>query len=272
MPFVEKYAADAMRMFGALEAGLGSDVRFSEDRLSGVSKFMTKLWNIARFISMFPIPKDIKFAKLTPVDQWVLAELNNIIRQILPECDHLDFHKPAIEIRGFTWNLFADHVMEMVKGRAFNTDGAFSKSEQESAWFMLHQVLQIITRALAPITPYITDRIYRELYDPKGIHRQPYPEVHKDWVSEMTKDTELLLQTNSAFWRFKREAGLSLRQGIPEAYIDESLKPWDNDLIAMHGIEKLNFGVPHDTRFMEVKLPESEGVIFILPPPDDEQK
>ncbi|GAG61919.1 unnamed protein product, partial [marine sediment metagenome] len=56
MPFVEKYGADAMRMFGALEAGLGSDVRFSEERLAAVSKFTTKLWNIARFISMFPVP------------------------------------------------------------------------------------------------------------------------------------------------------------------------------------------------------------------------
>ena len=271
MPFVEKYGADAMRMFGALEAGLGSDVRFSEDRLAGVSKFMTKLWNIARFISMFPIPKDIKFNKLTPVDQWILAELNKTIEKIIPECNILDFHKPAIEIRGFAWSLFADHVMEMVKGRAFNTDDAFSKDEQQSAWFMLHQVLQIVVRALAPITPFITDRIYRELYNEKGVHREPYPAVHKDWSSELTKYTDLVLQTNSAFWKFKRETGLSLRQGIPEAFISEDLRPWKNDLVAMHGIEQLSFGQPKDDRFISVKLPESEGEIYILPPVEEKK-
>ncbi len=271
MPFVEKYGADAMRMFGALEAGLGSDVRFSEDRLSGVSKFMTKLWNIARFISMFPIPRDIKFDKLTPVDQWVLAELNEVIGKIIPECNLLDFHKPAIEIRGFAWNLFADHVMEMVKGRAFNTDAAFSEQEQQSAWFMLHQVLQVVTRALAPITPFITDRIYRELYNENGIHREPYPSIQKDWNSEMTKYTDLVLQTNSAFWKFKRETGLSLRQGLPEAFISENLKPWKSDLMAMHGIEKLNFGKPTNDGFVEVKLPEAEGVIYILPPAEEKK-
>ncbi len=269
MPFVEKYGADAMRIYGAFEAGLGSDVRFSEDRLAGVSKFMTKLWNIARFISIFPIPKEIPFKKLTPVDQWILAEANAMVERIIPECDQLDFHKPAIEIRGFTWNLFADHIMEMIKGRAFNTDNMFSKSETESAWYTLHEVLKIITRALAPITPFITDRIYRELYDKKGVHGHDYPEVRKERKSPLTEHTELLVQTNSAFWKFKRENGISLRQGLSEAYVSEDLKEWVKDLQAMHGIEKISFGKPKDDNFIEVKMPEYEGVIYILPPAEE---
>ncbi|RDE10874.1 MAG: valine--tRNA ligase [Candidatus Thorarchaeota archaeon] len=269
MPFVEKYGADAMRMFGILEAGLGSDVRFSEDRLAGVSKFMTKLWNIARFISMFPIPKEMGFKKLTSVDQWILAELNKVLERIVPECDLLDFHKPATEVRGFTWNFFADIVMEMIKGRALNTNGTFSADEQKSAWSTLHEVLKKVTRALAPITPFITDRIYRELYDERGVHRQSYPLVRKDWESDLTEHTVLLLQTNQALWKFKRENGISLRQGLPEAYIPENLRPWSKDLQAMHGIERISFGQPNDAKFVEVKFLEVEGAIYIRPPAEN---
>jgi len=266
MPFVEKYGADAMRIYGALEAGLGSDVRFSEDRLAGLSKFMTKLYNVARFISMFPIPDPLPFKELTQVDQWILAETNALVERIVPECNLLDFHKPAIDIRGFTWNFFADHVLEMIKGRSFNSDGAFTEEEQKSAWFTLHEVLKVITRALAPMTPFITDKIYRELYDAKGVHRHSYPSPEKTWNSPLTEHTELLLQTNSGFWKFKRENGLSLRQGLPEAYISENLKPWTRDLQAMHGVEKISFGEPKDERFIEVTLPETQNVIYILPP------
>ncbi len=269
MPFVEKYGADAMRIYGALEAGLGSDVRFSEDRLAGVSKFMTKLYNIARFISMFPIPEPIPFKKLTQVDQWILAETNALVERIIPECDLLDFHKPAIDIRGFTWNFFADHVLEMIKGRSFNSDSAFTEDEQLSAWFTLHEVLKVISRALAPMTPFISDRIYRELYDAKGIHRHSFPTYERTWNSPLTEHTELLMQTNSGFWKFKRESGLSLRQGLPEAYISENLKPWIKDLQAMHGVEKISFGKPKDDRFVEVTLPETEKVIYILPPTEE---
>ncbi len=271
MPFVEKYGADAMRIYGALEAGLGSDVRFSEDRLAGVSKFMTKLYNIARFISMFPIPESIPFKSLTPVDQWILAEANALVERIVPECNLLDFHKPAIEIRGFTWNFFADHVLEMLKGRSLNSDSTFTEKEQQSAWFTLHEVLKVISRALAPMTPFITDRIYREIYDEKGIHRHSYPTPQKTWTSPLTEYTELLLQTNSGFWKYKRENNLSLRQGIPEAYISENLKLWARDLQAMHGIEKINFGKPMDDRFVEVTLPESDKVMYILPPADSKE-
>jgi valyl-tRNA synthetase len=271
MPFVEKYGADAIRIYGALEAGLGSDIRFSEDRLAGISKFMTKLYNIARLISMFPIPDPIPFKKLTPVDQWILAEANSLVGRIVPECNLLDFHKPAIEIRGFAWNFFADHVLEMIKGRSFNSDGKFTDDEQKSAWYTLHEVLKIIARALAPMTPFITDRIYRDLYDEKGIHGHRFPSFEKSWKSDLTNYTELLTQTNSGFWKFKRETGLSLRQGLPEAYISETLKPWTKDLQAMHGVEKMGFGKPKDDKFVEVALPEFDEVIYVLPPEKEKE-
>ncbi|MCK5302736.1 MAG: class I tRNA ligase family protein, partial [Candidatus Thorarchaeota archaeon] len=261
--------ADAIRFFGVLEAGLGSDIRFSEDRLAGVSKFMTKLWNIARFISMFPVPEKMRFADLTPVDQWVLAEANKTVERILPDCDLLDFHKPAIEIRRFAWNFFADHVLEMLKGRCFNGEGTFTENEQKSAWFALHETLKIILKALAPITPFITDRVYRELYDPKGIHQKAYPSPQEEWISEMTEHTGLLIQTNAAFWKFKRESGLSLRQGVPEAYVSDELKPWARDLQAMHGIETIGFGKPPGDGFVDVIIPETEEVIFVKPPPTE---
>ncbi len=270
MPFVEKYGADAMRLFGALEAGHGSDIRFSEDRLAGVSKFMTKLWNIARFISMFPIPEPIEFKKLTPMDQWILTETNQFIERILPEFDLLDFHKPAIEIRGFTWNYFADHIVEMIKGRCFNGEGTFTDEEQQSAWYTVHEVLKVIVKTLAPISPFVTDRIYRELYDEKGVHGQSFPSTEKTWTSKLTEHSNLLLQTNAGFWKFKRENELSLRQELPEAYVSENLKPWAKDLQAMHGLEKIGFGKPKGAEYVEVQLPEMEDVIYILPPTKEE--
>ena len=81
----------------------------------------------------------------------------------------------------------------------------------------------------------------------------------------MTKFTDLILRTNTGFWKFKRESGISLRQGLPATYISEDLKPWAKDLQAMHGIEEIGFGKPPDDNFIEVQLPESEEFIYIRP-------
>ncbi len=266
-PFIEKYGADAMRLFGVLEAGLGSDIRFSEERLGGIARFMTKLWNIARFVSMFPVPDKIPFKELTPVDKWILAEANKMVEAILPGCESLDFHRPAIEIRSFMWNFFADHVLEMLKGRCFNGEGQFTEEEQKSGWYVLHEVLRLILRALAPITPFITDKIYRELYNECGVHREPYPSVNKTWKSKLTEYTDLVIQTNSAFWKYKRENGISLRQGLPAAYLPKSLKPWAKDLQAMHGLEKIHFTIPKSkTGLVELALGDSGETILVRPP------
>ena len=265
-PIIAKYGADALRMFGVLEAGLGSDVRFVEDRLAGVSKFMTKLWNMARFVSMFPVPRGIEFDHLTDVDKWILAEVNQFIDRITPDCEVLDFHMPATEIRTFAWNFLADHVLEMLKGRCFGTEGGFEAIEQESGWYTLHETLKVVLRALAPVCPFVTDAIYRELYGKKGIQREPFPTRRPEWKSGLTKHTALLLATDAGFWKYKRENGLSLRQTLPEACISVKLRPWARDLQAMHGIGKIRFSKPKDKSFVVVPLPESEEVIYIRPP------
>ncbi len=219
---------------------------------------------------MFPQQNDLDITNLTEVDKWVLAELNQLVERIIPDCDTLDFHKPAVEIRSFTWNLFADHILEMLKGRAFNFEGIFNETEQKSAWLVLHTALETLLRTMAPIIPFVTDSIYRQLYNPDGIHTELYPTPNKNWESKLVDHTDLLLRTNSGFWKFKREIGQSLRVGLPEACVSKELEPWGKDLQAMHGIEVLNFAKPETDGFVEVILPESEDVIYILPPESKE--
>jgi hypothetical protein len=107
------------------------------------------------------------------------------------------------------------------------------------------------------------------MYDKAGVHRKSYPSVNKEWASELILYTDLLQKTNGGFWKFKRENNLSLRLGLPEAYVSEKLKPWAKDLMAMHGIEKLYYGAPKDDGLVEVTLPESEEVIFVRSPPSE---
>jgi valyl-tRNA synthetase len=189
-----------------------------------------------------------------------------MVKRILPDCERLDFHKPAKEVRNFTWNVFADHILEMLKGRCFNSDGMFTEHEQKSAWFALHETLAVILRALAPITPFLTEKVYRELYGEDSIHREPFPSSQSDYESELTDYTTLLQAVNGGFWGFKRENGISLREGLSAAYIPRELTPWGKDLQAMHGVESLKFGKPDDDSYAMIDLPEREAAIYILPP------
>jgi len=228
-PLLKKYGADAFRFWNAQESSLGSDFRCSEQRILSASKFLTKLWNIARFISIFPQPKA---AKLTKADRWILAELNNLIEECLEGYKNFNFFIPSNKIREFTWNIFASHYIEMVKTRAYGK--GFNRKEQESAWFTLHTCLKTITLLLTPIIPFITDFIWRKLYSKENINTEKFPK--EKWKSKLTKLTSKLIEFNSEIWEEKKRKGISLKESI-KIKIPKELKAFENDLIAMHNIK-----------------------------------
>ena len=229
IPMLEKYGADNFRFWNAAEVSLGYDFRCSEQRIQGASKFLTKFWNISRFISSFPEPKK---AKLTKTDEWMLGELSSFVKDCLKGYENFNFFVPASKIREFTWNLFAAHYLEMVKARAYGE--GFSKSEQQSAWFTLHTCLKTILLLAAPITPFISDEIWRKMYGKKSIHSEQFPEPR--WKTELAKLTPKLTEFNSKIWDEKKKKGLSLKDEIA-AEIPKELKIFEKDLTAMHKIK-----------------------------------
>lgn len=229
-PILERYGGDSFRFWNAAEASLGSDFRCSEGRISSASKFLTKLWNISRFISMLPEPKR---ARLTATDKWILAELSRLIEDCLYGYTDFNFFIPANRIREFTWSIFADHYIEMTKPRAYSQ--GFTKEEQKAAWYTLHACLKTILILSAPIIPFMTDDIWRQLYSKKSIHLEQFPKAK--WESNLTKLTTKILEFNSAIWSTKKEKGMSLRDTIL-IKIPKSLKLFEKDLKAMHNIKK----------------------------------
>lgn len=228
IPILERYGADCFRFWCAQEASLGEDFRISEAKIASAGKFLSKLWNIARYVSMFPKPRKVKLA---PTDRWILAELSKTVETCLEGYGEFNFFIPSNEIRRFVWNIFAPHYIEMSKPRAYGQ--GFTSAEQESAFYTLHTVLKSVLLLLAPITPFITDHIWRKLYGRKSIHLERFP--RPTWPKDYAKYTDKIFEFNSRIWGLKKSRNLSLRDEIAEE-IPEELKIFEKDLKAMHRI------------------------------------
>jgi len=221
-PLIEKHGADAIRFFVASETNPGDDFRISEQKIGGAGKFLTKLWNAARFISSFDVPEA---GKLHPTDEWILAEVNRLIEECRGAYAELDVFLSSNRVRDFLWNLFAPHYMEMVKARAYAGD--------TGALWTLHTCLRDVLRLLAPIAPFSTDRIWREVYG-GSVHGETFP-MPRDGIPASRLDaTPPLLAFNSEVWKQKRDKGLSLNVELPGVAIPENLEPFAEDLRRMH--------------------------------------
>lgn len=229
IPIIEKYGADAFRFWNAAEASLGSDFRCSEERIAGAGKFLTKLWNVARFISSFPGGKKTEPKGL---DKWILNELNIMVEGCRKGYDGYNFFIPANRIRDFVWNVFAPYYIELAKPRAYAGDA--------SALYTLHHCLKTVLKLLAPIAPFSTDYIWHTRYETKSIHTEHFPEAGTRYDVGFT--TAELVALNSAIWKFKKEQQLSLKSGIQELVVPEKFSVVAEDLRAAHNAKKIRYG------------------------------
>jgi valyl-tRNA synthetase len=229
LPVIEKLGADTFRFWSASEINHGYDFRCNEQKIESTKKFLSKLWNVSRFLSSFPA---LKSGTPYPTDQWILSELNNLIKECKKGYDQYNFFIPAIAIREFTWNLFAAHYIEMVKARAYGI--GFSDEERDGAIFTLHKTLSTILKLLAPITPFITDHLWKTLYSTESIHTEYQVEAEDKYPEN--KLTNEIAEFNSKVWNEKKDRGLSLKDSISFP-IPENLEAFKKDLKSMHNLE-----------------------------------
>ena len=120
----------------------------------------------------------------------------------------------------------------MAKGRAYGID--FSDEERDAAVYTLHKVLSTILKLLAPITPFITEYLWKTLYGKDSIHNEQLPKSEKQ--HQVNEHTSNIIEFNSKVWNEKKEKELSLKDSI-KVEIPEELEIFRKDLTAMHNLK-----------------------------------
>ena len=232
-PIIEKFGADTFRFWSASEVNHGSDFRCNEQKIEATKKFLSKLWNVSRFLSSFPV---VRKANPTAADRWILSELNNLVKECNKGYDKYNFFIPAIAVREFTRNLFAAHYIEMVKKRAYGIE--CSDEERDAAVYTLHKTLSTILKLLAPITPFITEHLWQTLYSKNNnsIHLEKHATAVQESDGDFVRFTDEIVRFNSKVWNEKKSKKLSLRDSIA-IRIPENLVDFKKDLQSMHNLQ-----------------------------------
>ncbi|AET32010.1 valyl-tRNA synthetase [Pyrobaculum ferrireducens] len=229
---VEKYGADPVRFWAAAAGRLGSDYRYNENIIREGKEFQTKVWNISRFVLSFPEPQHKP--QLMPVDTAILARLYEVAKRVISAYSDFDVYEPAHALYNFIWHDFADHYIELVKSRAYNREGVYTDEEQKAAIWTLYTVWRYSLKLLAPIMPFVTDKIWREVYG-KSIHDETIEDPPEEWRGGDAALFDLVKKINSAVWRYKNRNGMSLADPLNAVlYVPEAAMAAAKDLKYMH--------------------------------------
>ncbi|MCE4598575.1 MAG: valine--tRNA ligase [Desulfurococcales archaeon] len=237
-PVIEEYGADAFRFWSAISAKLGYDYRFDIGKITTGRNFVTKLWNLARFISAFPQPSE--GYRLTTLDKAFLALYYNYIEEADKHYSELDVFEPINLLYEYTWDYYASNYVELVKDRAYNREGAYPEEVQRGAWYTLHAIFRGLIIALSPIMPFITDEIHRRLYG-STVHTQRYPEADPSIGDRgrLASIARTIVTLNKAIWERKQRIGVKLVEPLNgyKLYIPRELEDSAGDIEALHKVK-----------------------------------
>lgn len=227
---IKKYGAETFRIWAFFEGNiLTGDVKYSDQRTQTSKRFLTKLWNLGRLISSFPLQDQVL---TTFSENWILGELTRVTNAVSEAMTSYDLNKAALHLRRFIWDIFADHYVELVKPRAYKTANV-TDEEQKAAWYGLHTTFKTSLILLSPFAPFITDYLWRAIYSNQSVHLQEFPRINYDIMPD--KMTATLIEFNSRVWNIKKAKGVSLKDPIA-IEIPQELVGFTKDLRLMHNI------------------------------------
>lgn len=181
---VEKYGCDSLRYFLNTNSSPGLDLRYDETKIESSWNYLNKVWNISRYVMMNIEgyqEVDLKQAKLNLASRWILARLNQVIKEVDYNFDKYEFGEGNKALYNFVWNDFASWYVEISKVDLQSDDAENKNITQNVLVYVLMQIIKM----LHPIVPFITEEIYQTLpHKEESITISSWPTVEEAFNDE----------------------------------------------------------------------------------------
>ncbi|MBQ9513501.1 MAG: valine--tRNA ligase [Clostridia bacterium] len=164
---ISKYGADTLRFSLINGVSVGSDMRFSDEKIEGARNFMNKIWNASRFVilnsedkTIYPIGE----VKLNSADKWIITKLNKTVKNVTICMEKYEMGIALANLYDFVWNDFCDWYIELTKPYLYGDDDVRRNYTISVLIYVLGEVLKL----LHPFVPFITEKIYKSLPNTEG--------------------------------------------------------------------------------------------------------
>ena len=241
---LDKYGADAIRWYFYINSAPWLPNRFHGKAVQeGQRKFMGTLWNTYAFfvlyanIDEFDATKyTLEYDKLSVMDKWLLSRLNSTVKEVDENLAAYRIPETAKALQSFVdemSNWYVRRCRERFWAKGMEQD-------KINAYMTLYTALVTISKAAAPMIPFMTEDIYRNLVctldanAPESVHLCDFPEVNEAHIDKkLEEDMETVLEAVVIGRACRNTANIKNRQPIGKMYIkaDAELSEFYMDII-----------------------------------------
>jgi isoleucyl-tRNA synthetase len=249
MPLMEQHGADAVRWFMAAGGSPWAARRVGHATIQEtVRKVLLTYWNTvafqvlyARSSSWSPDASDAPPVAHRPVlDRWLHAETARLVRGVTETLESFDTQRAGNMIAQFVDDL-SNWYVRRSRRRFWDGDPA--------ALATLHDTLETLTRLMAPMVPFITERVWQDMVRPTGhdeaesVHLTSWPTVDQADIDERLSSAVALARRLVELGRAARaDAKVRTRQPLRRALVGTAAWSALSEELRAEVAEELNIG------------------------------
>jgi isoleucyl-tRNA synthetase len=255
---VERMGADVMRwLYCAFNPN--NNLRFGYTVADDIRRRIITLWNVygffvtyARIDGFVPEAKDVADAlgkSPNPLDRWILSALYQTLDEITRGLEEYDVASSVRAADSFL-DALSTWFLRRSRRRFWKST---ADEDKRFAYRTLFHVLITYAEALAPVLPFLTEEIYRNLTSdlrgadsrgagwPESVHLRPWPEVRRDLIDpELNSRMEAVLASVSLGRAAREKVQIKVRQPLSRmwlVFLDGRDRGIDQDLLSQIGQE-----------------------------------
>ncbi|MCR4605576.1 MAG: isoleucine--tRNA ligase [Eubacterium sp.] len=231
MEALTEFGADAIRWYFYINSAPWLPNRFHEKAVTeGQRKFMGTLWNTYAFFVLYaeidnfdPTKYELDYDALPLMDKWLLSKLNSTVKTVDEELGNYCIPETAKALQSFV-----DEMSNWYVRRCRDRFWAKGMEQDKiNAYMTLYTALVTISKAAAPMIPFMTESIYQNLVrevdknTPESIHLCDFPEVKEEYIdTELEAKMDELLQIVVLGRAARNTANIKNRQPIGKIYVN----------------------------------------------------
>ena len=236
---INKYGADAVRWYMISNSSPWDNLKFDENGVLEVSrKFFGTLYNTYSFFALYANVDNfdyntpqVPFVERPEIDRWILSLLNSLVKEVNKQFEDYEPTKAARAIQEFVCDNLSNWYVRLNRKRFWGGD---MTTDKLSAFQTLYTCLKAVAQLMAPISPFVSDRIYRDLTDgTESVHISQYPAEDEIIDSKLEEQMRIAQDITSMVLSLRRKKNLKVKQPLSQIMIPVLDEEQKQDIEAM---------------------------------------
>ena len=269
---IDTYGADATRWYLITNASPWDNLKFDLEGIKEVQrKFFGTLYNTYQFFVLYANvdgftykEPDVPFAERPEIDRWILSSLQTLMKVVNK---HMDDYEPTLAGRAideFVDELLSNWYVRLSRRRFWKGEYGTDKI---SAYQTLYTCLLTVAKLAAPISPFFTDSIFRNLNQVTGkenvtsIHHADYPTANEAWIDlALEERMSMAKEFSSLVLSIRKKVNIRVRQPLQKLLIpisseqmQQQLEKVEDLILAEVNVKEMQY-LPADNDFIKKKV------------------